>query len=396
MLYHEISRLLGTWGLPEADLTLWTTITACGLSVIAAWAIYAILTRIIIPTVLKLVHHTDYSWDDILLNPPLLRVVAELATVLLLKATLPDSLSHYATLSGIALVGCRVALVAAVVHLINRFIVALYELLENNASGRVTSLKGIRQMLQILVTCVGVIIVISILAQKDPLTIITGLGAAATVLMLVFKDSILGVVAGVQLTLNDMLRPGDWITVPARNINGTVLEVGLIAVKVQNFDNTIVTVPPYSLLSESFQNWRGMTDSGGRRINRSVTIDINSITFLPEETIATFKQEAWWSPELESGAPHVNLTLFRAYLGHYLATLPDRNTGEDMTCMVRELAPTAQGVPVDIYFFTKTTSWVPYEMIQARVMDHIYAAVGRFGLRIYQAPSGLDILTLAR
>ncbi|MDE5727045.1 MAG: mechanosensitive ion channel family protein, partial [Duncaniella sp.] len=182
---------------------------------------------------------------------------------------------------------------------------------------------------------------------------------------------------------------------PARNINGVVLEVGLIAVKVQNFDNTIVTVPPYSLLSESFQNWRGMTDSGGRRINRSVTIDINSIAFMTEESVAALREEPWWTDTLDETPHHVNLTVFRRYLEHYLDTLPERNKAPQMTCMVRELAPTPQGVPVDIYFFTDTTAWIAYEGIQAKVMDHIFASVGRFGLRIYQAPSGLDLASAA-
>jgi len=391
MFYTEISRLLASWGMADNTLQQWTTAASCILSLLAAWALFAAATRLVIPAVLRFVKMTASQWDDILLNPRLLRVGAELATTILLKATLPDALVHYPTLHGLALVACRVAIVASVVHLINRFIIAVYDLIEHNAAGRASALKGIRQMLQIIATCIGIIIVISILAQKDPLTIITGLGAAATVLMLVFKDSIMGVVAGVQLTLNDMLRRGDWITVPSRNINGIVLEVGLIAVKVQNFDNTIVTVPPYSLLSESFQNWRGMADSGGRRINRSVTIDINTIAFLPEDKIAKLKEEPWWTDTLDKDAPHVNLTIFRHYLEHYIENLPERNKAPQMTCMVRELAPTPQGVPIDIYLFTNTTAWVAYEGIQAKVMDHIFAAAPRFGLRIYQAPSGLDL-----
>lgn len=218
-------------------------VVACALFV--AWLLFWLLTHYLIPVVEKFTNFTSAKWDDILLNPRLLRVVAELLVVILMQATLPPALVYYEAVRGIVSVACRVLLVAVAVHLVNRFILALYNLLEANSSGRVTSLKGIRQMLQVISVSVGVIIVISILAEKNPLTVITGLGAAATVLMLVFKDSIMGVVAGVQLTLNDMLRPGDWITVPARNVNGTVLEVGLTTVKVQNFDMTIVTVPPY-------------------------------------------------------------------------------------------------------------------------------------------------------
>ncbi|MCM1521662.1 MAG: mechanosensitive ion channel family protein [Muribaculaceae bacterium] len=388
MFYTEILSLLAGWGVNPGSLTLWTTITSASISILIPWIVYMILTRVAIPILLKVVSFTESKWDDILFNPRLLRVVAELVLVMILSATLPDSLSRYQTLHAISLVACRIAVVAVVVHLVNRLLMALYDLLVSNSTGRVTSLRGILQMLQVLSISIGVIIVISILSDKNPLTIITGLGAAATVLMLVFKDSIMGVVAGVQLTLNDMLRPGDWITVPARNINGNVLEVGLATVKVQNFDNTIVTVPPYSLVSESFQNWRGMTDSGGRRVNRSVTIDVNSVNFCPDSMIEEFRSEEW-GRRLVKEKKYVNLTLYRHYLEHYLSTLPQLKTG--MTCMVRELDPTPQGLPIDLYFFTSLTSWKPYEHLQASVMDHVLASVHRFGLRIYQAPSGLDV-----
>lgn len=363
-------------------------VVACALFV--AWLLFWLLTHYLIPVVEKFTNFTSAKWDDILLNPRLLRVVAELLVVILMQATLPPALVYYEAVRGIVSVACRVLLVAVAVHLVNRFILALYNLLEANSSGRVTSLKGIRQMLQVISVSVGVIIVISILAEKNPLTVITGLGAAATVLMLVFKDSIMGVVAGVQLTLNDMLRPGDWITVPARNVNGTVLEVGLTTVWVQNFDMTIVTVPPYSLVTESFQNWRGMSDSKGRRINRSVTIDVNSVTFCTPEQIEEFRKEPW-GYGLDAGGPYVNLTLYRRYLEHYISQLPQLKTGDDMLYMVRELQPTPHGIPLDLYLFTSLTSWKPYEHFQAEIMDHVIASVQRFGLRIYQSPSGLDV-----
>lgn len=361
---------------------------------LVAWLAFALLTRYLIPMVLKLAQFTAAKWDDILLNPRLLRVVAELVVSLFLSASLPSALEYYESLQSVVAVICRVLVVAVVVHLVNRFILALYELLEANSSSRVTSLKGIRQMLQVISVSVGVIIIISILADKNPLTVMTGLGAAATVLMLVFKDSIMGVVAGVQLTLNDMLRPGDWIAVPARNINGTVLEVGLTTVKVQNFDMTIVTVPPYSLVSESFQNWRGMSDSRGRRINRSVTIDVNSVSFCPTEKIDEFRKEEW-GRDIEPEVRHVNLSLFRRYLEYYISQLSMLKADGSMLYMVRELQPTQYGIPIELYFFSSVTLWKPYEHLQADVMDHVVASASRFGLRIYQAPSGLDVQSIA-
>ncbi|MDE6824590.1 MAG: mechanosensitive ion channel family protein [Duncaniella sp.] len=382
------------WGVGESLLHACATLLIAGGGCLLVWLFYFIFTRYVIPAVLKLVSFTEAKWDDVLFNERLLRVVVELGCVLFMQATLPPALKFYPTAQSIATLTFRILIVCVGVHLINRFLIAIYELVERSSSGRASSLKGIRQMLQVITVSVGVIIVISILADKNPVTVITGLGAAATVLMLVFKDSIMGVVAGVQLTLNDMLRPGDWITVPARNINGTVLEVGLTTVKVQNFDMTIVTVPPYALVSESFQNWRGMADARGRRINRSVTIDVDSIDFCPPEKIAEFRKEPWWG-KLDPEERHVNLTLYRAYLEHYIATRPDLKTSEAMVYMVRELAPTPNGVPLELYMFTSVTSWKPYEQVQGAIMDHVFASVHRFGLRIYQAPSGRDIAMLA-
>lgn len=398
------------WGASEEYLCLFSTILVGGGTIFLAWLLYKVLSCLIVPGVLKFVGTTGPKWDDILFNPSLLRVVAELLCVILLKATLPESLAYYTTVQSVATLGCRLLLVWTVVHLVFRLLLAVDELLEHHSTSRVSSLKGIRQMLQVVTVCVGIVVTISILADKNPLIIVSGLGAAATVLMLVFKDSIMGMVAGVQLTLNDMLRPGDWISVPSRNINGVVQEVGLNTVKVQNFDMTIVTVPPYALVSESFQNWRGMYAAQGRRITRSVTIDVNSVEFCSHEMIKKFRNEEW-GHDLDPSERHVNLTVFRKYLEHYIAHLPSllptrkpqpsrhgsgkdkgKEKGASIVYMVRELQPTPHGIPVEIYLFTTITAWKPYELLQADIMDHILASVGRFGLRVYQAPSGYDLI----
>lgn len=390
------SEIIENCGVSRDMLHASSTLAVGGGVVLVTWLIYLLLTRYAIPATLRLVRYTTVTWDDILFNPRLLKVVAELVWVLAMRVLIPDTLAYYPVLQSASLICFRVLVVVVVVHLINRFLLALSDLAESHVSTRVSSLRGIRQMLQMVAIFVGVIVIISILANRNPAAVFTGLGAAATVLMLVFKDSIMGVVAGVQLTLNDMLRPGDWIAVPSRNINGIVVEVGLTTVKVQNFDKTIVTVPPYALLTESFQNWRGMTDSGGRRINRSFTIDLNTVAFATPEEMARYAAEPWAEElKLDAARPMVNLTLFRHYLEYYITTHPSANLEEGMTHMVRELAPTPQGVPIDIYFFVNTTKWVPYEHIQAEVMDHIFASAREFGLRIYQAPSGLDVRNIS-
>lgn len=383
-------KLLGGTGLDNSYIKLVSTIIVGAGTVLLGWLLYLLLTRAVIPAMLRVVRFTKATWDDVVFSPKILNVITELLTTIYLQICLPPALKFYPAWSDVAKVVCQLLVVFSAVHLVNRLILAGYNLLEQKRGARVTSLKGIRQMLQVISVFIGLIICISILANRDPLIIISGLGAAATVLMLVFKDPIMGVVAGVQLTLNDMLRPGDWIQVPSRNINGVVKEVGLTTVKIQNFDMTIITVPPYSLLSESFQNWRGMTDSGGRRVNRSICIDLNSVRYLTADELSDYAEKPWASRLPKENA--VNLTAFRYWLADHIASLA--NVRKDMTMMVRELQPTPQGLPVEIYLFTSDTVWEDYEEFQATLIDAVIASVNSFGLRIYQAPSGLDLLAI--
>jgi miniconductance mechanosensitive channel len=257
-----------------------------------------------------------------------------------------------------------------------------HERLKNHA------LQSIYQMLKIVVVCVALIVVVSILINKNPGYILTALGASAAVLMLVFKDMIVGLVAGVQLSMNDMLRPGDWIAMPKYGADGDVIEVSLTTVKVQNWDKTITTIPPYALVSDSFQNWRGMQESGGRRVKRAVYIDMRSIQFCNEEQMKDFEAKGWLEGvERVDGFP-VNLHIFRNYLEKYLRNHPSVNKG--MTIMVRQLQPTSQGLPLELYFFSDGTAWIPYEQLQAEVFEHVFAMLPTFGLRIFQSPMGID------
>lgn len=399
--------LFADWGVGDVYLRPAATLLVVIGIIILMGLLYALLSRLVFPQIARAVEKTKPKWDDVIFAPPILKVISELLCVLFLKNTLPEAFAYYPNWGAVAAICCRLLLVWTVIHLICRLLSAVESLIEHSSSSsRASSLKGIRQMLQVVTVCVGIVITISILANKNPLIIVSGLGAAATVLMLVFKDSIMGVVAGVQLSLNDMLRPGDWISVPSRNINGVVMEVGLNTVKIQNFDMTIITVPPYALVSESFQNWRGMYTAHGRRIMRSVTIDVNTVGFCTPEMIEAFRNEPW-GKNIDAEKQHVNLTLFRSYLEDYISRIPSlvvskkrpaakhekpRERGASILYMVRELEPTATGVPVEVYMFTSHTDWKKYEMQQAEIMDHILASVSRFGLRIYQAPSGYDVL----
>ena len=242
-------------------------------------------------------------------------------------------------------------------------------------------------MLKIVVISIGAIVVVSIFFDKDPSNLLAGLGASAAILMLVFKDSILGLVAGIQLSANDMLRPGDWIAMPKYGADGFVIDVTLTTVKVQNWDNTITTIPPYALVSDSFQNWRGMFSSGGRRVKRSINIDTNSITFCEGELRKNLIKKGLIKADEEQ--KQVNLTLFREWLEEWLRNHPAIH--KEMIVMVRQLQPTAHGLPLELYFFSSNTAWVAYEHLQAEIFEYIYAILPEYGLKAFQSPAGTDL-----
>lgn len=271
-------------------------------------------------------------------------------------------------------------------------------------------IKGYLQLLKILLFIGAAILIIAALLEQSPLLLLSGLGAMAAVLMLVFKDTILSLVASVQLTSNDMLHVGDWIEMPQLNADGDVIDIALHTVKVQNWDKTITSIPTHRLITESFKNWRGMSESGGRRIKRTLLIDQNSIDFLAPDEIAHLRRfrllndyltrkdrelDDWNHSAAQESADPVNarrltnIGSFRAYVLAYLKN-HDRILTKDMTLMVRQLSPTPQGLPLEIYCFTNTTAWGDYEGIQSDLFDHLLAIMPEFGLRLYQEPSGLD------
>jgi miniconductance mechanosensitive channel len=274
-------------------------------------------------------------------------------------------------------------------------------------------LKGYVQVAKIILYCLGAILVVAALLDRSPLLFLSGFGAMTAVLLLVFRDTILSLVASIQLVGNDMVRVGDWIEMPDCNADGDVIEVALHTVKVQNWDKTITTIPTHKLISDSFRNWRGMSESGGRRIKRSLLLDQNSIRFLTAEETTKFKRFALLEDYItakrqelstensdlnsdEASAVNLrrltNVGTFRAYIVSYLRGRAD--ISDTLTFLVRQLPPSAEGLPIEIYVFSNTTEWAAYEGIQADIFDHLLAILPEFGLRVYQKPSGLDVRAL--
>jgi len=393
---ETINSGLMTWlqqmGVAEGSLLTVQRIVVIAAILLIAYVLDMICRKIVMPGVRKVTAKTQITWDDYLLNDDVLNNVCHLIPPVVVYALIPFAFPHEPALLEFVLKICWIYITVVGMKLVCAFLTSLYTISSEHEKLKNHSMKGFYQMIKLIVICIGSIIIISTLIDKDPIAILTGLGAGTAILMLVFQDTIKGLVAGVQLTANDMLRPGDWITMPKYGADGDVIEVTLTTVKVRNWDKTITTVPPYALVNDSFQNWRGMFDMGGRRVKRSINIDMNTVRFCTEEELAHFKQQPWMEGFEETGKEEVNLYIFRHYVMHYLTHHPKVHQG--LTMIVRQLQPTAQGMPIELYFFSANTAWVKYEALQAEVFDHVLATLHRFDLKVFQSPTGLDLQKL--
>ena len=371
-----------------------------------------ICRKIILRVVAKLVKQTKATWDDIVFNHKVMVNVSRMVAPILIYIAIPIAFPEHADSDLLDFLRrlCLIYIIAVFLRFISALFTAVYQVYSEREQYRDKPLKGLLQTAQVILFFIGAIIIISILINQSPMVLLTGLGASAAILMLVFKDSIMGFVSGIQLSANNMLKVGDWITMPKYGADGTVIEVTLNTVKVRNFDNTITTIPPYLLISDSFQNWQGMQESGGRRVKRSINIDMTSVRFCTPEMLEKYRKIQLLTNYVEetervveeynkehdidnsvlvNGRRQTNLGVFRRYLTNYMRSLP--NVNQEMTCMVRQLQPTETGIPLELYFFSANKVWVAYEGIQADVFDHVLAIIPEFGLRIFQNPSGEDL-----
>jgi miniconductance mechanosensitive channel len=324
-------------------------------------------------------------------------------------------LADFPRAASAVLTGTSVYMALVGMTVFDAFLNGGHRIYQGFAISRRFPIRTIVQIVRVAVYFVVGIAVLAILLGKSPLVFFSGLGAFTAVLLLIFKDTLLGFVAGIQLTANNMVRKGDWIEMPGHNADGNVLDVSLTTVKVQNWDKTITTIPTYALVAEPFKNWRGMDESGGRRIKRAVRLDVTSIKFCDAEMLQRFKKIQFISDyvarKLEEVSAHnrdhqvdesllingrhlTNVGTFRAYLEHYLRTHP--KVHQDMTFLVRQLAPTEHGLPIEIYVFSNDQAWASYEAIQADIFDHVLAVLPLFDLRPFQAPTGADLRALGR
>ncbi len=389
---NNITQWLQQLGIGEEYTDLLVKASAILGIFLIAFILNSICKKLIIPTIRKVTTRTGSTWDDHILSDNVLKNACRLITPIVVTTMIPLALHGQPALLSFVLKLCWIYITIVAVKLICAFISSLYAISSEHEKYKNHSLKSFYQMIKLVVICIGAIIIISTLIDKDPIAIIAGLGAGTAILMLVFQDTIKSFVAGIQLTANDMLRPGDWITMPKYGADGDVIEVTLTTVKVRNWDKTITTVPPYALINDSFQNWRGMFDIGGRRIKRSLNIDMHSVRFCTAEEMENFKKQPWMEGFEATGNEEVNLYLFRHYVEYYLKHHP--KVHQEMIMLVRQLQPTAEGMPIELYFFSADTAWIKYEQLQGEVFDHLLATLHTFGLKVFQSPTGLDIRRL--
>lgn len=418
MSTNEFARILLTWiksflswiGIPRDRLNELDEIIFLILIVVIAFAVGAVFHYLSVRFTRKVLKYKNISFLSSLIEYNALRKMSAVIPPLIISALLPFAFDYRSTWFTVSEKITWIYFFIALLFSVNAVLNSVGNVLMNKEQLQNRPMKGFIQIFQVIFSCVAIIVIISILINKSPLNLITGLGAFAAVLMLIFKDTILGFVAGVLLSENDMVHIGDWIEMPQNNVNGVVMDITLNIVKVQNFDNTIVTIPPYSLVSGSFINWRGMTESGGRRIMREYALKLDYIQpCIPEflekmkkfdADLADFitekqKQAAEGKVAntdnpagLVNGTIDTNVGLLRAYMTLYLKRHPF--ISKDLLLMVRTLAPTENGLPVQIYCFSSNKNWPSYESIQAEIMEHFVSVLPEFGLYPFQNPTARD------
>ena len=375
---------------------------------------YFITRRFFVAGINQVIRRSSVTWDDIFIRFKMFERLAMLVPVVILDFLLPIILTEHDVLSAFLDRALSAILVVLIIRAIYAGLNAINEIADVKQINRNLPVKSFVQLTKLFLFFIGLIVIIAVLTAQSPVYFFSGLGVATGFVMLVFRDTILGFVAGIQLAANRMVSKGDWIQMDKYGADGAVEDVTLTTVKVRNWDNTITMIPAYALVSDAFKNWRGMSESGGRRIKRSINIDVNSIKFLSDEEKTRLSKVNYLKGYLPkklseitaanqlisdldmpvNGRRLTNIGTFRIYLQEFLRQHPKIH--KNMTLMVRQLAPTTEGLPIEIYIFTNDTRWAYYEEIQADIFDHVFAVLPEFDLQAFQNPTGIDMRAINR
>jgi miniconductance mechanosensitive channel len=409
MREHIVSWLQGL-GLAKELAALVIVLAGVVGILVLAYIANLIAKRLLLRFLNYLIAKTETKIDDAFVERRVFARLSHLAPALVIYLLGPVVFAGYPTLIAVSLKLTQIYMILVGALVVGALLNVANDIYRTFDTSKQIPLKGFFQVAKVVLFCIAGIIVLAIILDKTPLYLLSGLGALTAVLLIVFKDPILGFVAGIQLSANKMIAIGDWIEMPSHSADGDVVEVALTTVKVRNWDKTITTIPTYDLITRPFKNWQGMRETGGRRISRSISVDMSTIRFCDEKTLARFSKIQFIKEYLdrkkeelaEHNAAHevddaslvngrrlTNVGTFRAYVEAYLHNHP--RIRQDMTFLVRQLAPDEHGLPIQIYVFTNTVAWGEYEGIQADIFDHILAVVPEFDLRVFQDPSGADL-----
>ena len=412
-------EILTNWivnqGLETSSANIFARILIFALIIVLTVITYLLARHLILKGLAVVIAKTSTQWDDVILRKKVFNRLAHLAPAIVSYILLPIPFAGHDWLIDLINGILIIYMIAIAVLAFDAFLNATLTIYRTYDVSKRIPIKGFIQVVKIIIYFTSGIFVISILVNKTPFYLFSSLGAITAVLMFIFKDAILGFVAGIQLSANQMVANGDWIEMPKYGADGNIIEIALTTVKVQNWDKTITTIPTYALITESFKNWRGMNESGGRRIKRSISLDMNTIRFCTEEMLARFSKIQYISEYVENkkiehqennklkhvdesslvnGKRMTNIGTFRASIEAYLKDNPMIN--KEMTFLVRQLAPTEHGVSIEIYVFSNKQDWADYENVQANIFDHILAVIPEFDLRVFQDPSGNDFRKLSQ
>lgn len=412
---NEITKWFIEKGLAENITGYFMNVLFILIILVLSYLANIIAKRVILAGVAKLIKRSSSSLDDMFMENNVFKRLSHVAPALVIYLLSPLAFADSPFLVSFFKNGAFIYMVIIALLVLEAFLNTCHDIYQTFEVSKEIPIKGVVQAVKIILIFIGGILILSTITNKTPLYFLSGLGALTAVLMLIFKDAILGFVAGIQLSANNMVHKGDWIEMPQFGADGDVLDVSLTTVKIQNWDKTITTIPTYSMISHSFRNWRGMQESGGRRIKRALYIDMTSIKFCDQKMVERFSKIQYIREYIEqkntelseynqkhgvdasslvNGRKLTNIGTFRAYVEAYLRNNPKIH--QNMTFLVRQLAPTDHGLPLEIYVFSNDQVWSRYESIQADIFDHFLAAIPAFDLRVFQNPSGADFQSLTR
>lgn len=400
-IQQKIYETLVEWGIGHSIASFLDGIIVLIYIALLIVVVNLILSWGVVRIVQWVVHKTHVWWDDLIFDKKVVHHLCGVVTPIIISMMLPLAISAFSIerewLVDVLTKIVDIYIIVACLRFINSLIKALFSIIVHRPAWRGKPINGLLETMQVVLVVVGSILIIGVIIDKSPFGLLAGLGASAAVISFIFKDSLLGLVAGVQLSANNMLKVGDWIEMPSRGIDGVVVEVTLTTIKIRSWNNTHQTIPPYLLISEPFDNWQAMRDSGGRRVKRNINIDMSSVRFADDALIerlmkheATAQLMSTIETRTAEGGMLTNLDLFMRVVNSYIETHPRVN--HTMLAMVRQLQPTEWGLPIELYFFSADVNWVPYEHLQTEVVSYVVALAPLFDIAIYQAPANRGFL----